>query len=274
MALFVQLPLAEGGLSGSACYLTTNGVLHTSRLLEIAQHHQLTISHNYTLANIHTRSISSLPELEHILSQGIPTLAQRLSESSSTHPLSLLVLDSIGALFRFDSDRQTTSKILFDRSRKINNIALLLHRLASTYHLAVLVINEVNPTFEPTPASEPAPAPDRILYSEQAKWFSKNDSHPSEGCNEVGLGLVWANHVGVRVVITRTGRRRHLPEAGDDVKRHHYENGQEGTLIRRLSVVFSSVSPPASIDFVILRSGVVSVNEIAYTALYVEPSEK
>ncbi|KAF8502456.1 hypothetical protein JB92DRAFT_2641526, partial [Gautieria morchelliformis] len=177
--------------------------------------------------------------------------------------LHLLVLDSISALFR--TNTKTTSKTLFERSRELNDVALMLHHLASTYHLVVLVINEVNSVFERVDSSSlnpsQSPGVDQMLYSEQSRWFSRGDSLPSEGYREAGLGLVWASQVGLRVLMTRTGRRRHLLCSRDSKRPRNgtvdseQPKDSEAVLIRRISVIFSSFSPPDSADFIILRSG-------------------
>jgi len=268
VSLLVQLPREKGGLSGSACYLTTSGALQTSRLVEIAQENPCTTPELCTLDDIHTRSTSSLPELRHTLSQGIPHLMRVLSEKQSSKPLGIIVLDSMGALFR--SDTKTSSTTLFERSRDLIEIVMMLHHLASTANIAVLIINEVNSVFE-RPIIDPRDMDsDQLFYSEQARWFSKSDSVAGEGLKEAGLGLVWTNQVGIRIMMTRTGRRKYLGTGNPDAKRRHLdstgrdENGQEAdgeeaTLIRRISVIFSSFSPAASMDFVVTRSGIMSL---------------
>ena len=282
LSLKVQLPIEKGGLLGSTCYLTTNGILPTSRLFEMAQENEVVIPGSCVLENIHTRSMSCVPELRHILSQGVPNLMQHLSDGPS-HPLRLLVLDSISALFH--TSTKTTSKTLFERSRELADVALMLHHLASMYHLAIVVINEVNSVFERVHSSSSNlpqhPGLDQVLYSEQSRWFSRSDSLPCEGFKEAGLGLVWASQVGVRVLMTRTGRRRYLLNPGNHTKRQRYSGVDPGTdvrepekdskaiLIRRLSVIFSCFSQPDSIDFIILRSGITSVGE-KLSALMVE----
>lgn len=268
----MQLPLEAGGLSGAACYLTTNGVLQTSRLAELAKKHPRMTPEICRLDSIHTRATPSVPELIRTLSQGLPDFAQQLSENSSAKPLRLLVLDSMGTLFR--SDTQTSSKTLFERSRELIEISSMLHHLASAWHLAVLVINDVNSTFDRSALLKDVEL-DQLRYSEQARWFSRGDSISGEGFREASLGLVWANQVGLRIMMTRTGRRRYLDLSRDgDVKRRNREtevrdqdrqqlsDRSEAILIRRLSVIFSSFSPPCSTDFVISCSGIISLGDL------------
>lgn len=218
------------------------------------------------LDNIQTRSLSSVPELKHTLSHGIPSQIQLLSKTAGVKPLRLLVLDSIGTLFR--PDKKTSKHTLFDRSREIVETASLLHELASSHHLAILIINEVH-SF-PSNSTILERNSDEIAYAQQARWFSRGDSVAGEVTPEAGLGLVWANQVGVRIMMTRTGRRRFVGISSTSVKRQHLDVGaakiledqsEEATLIRRLSVIFSSFSTPGSIDFIITKSGIVCLEE-------------
>lgn len=275
ISLLVQLPVENGGLSGSTCYLTTHSILPTPRLLQMAQEHEFMTPEICNLKNVHTRSMTSIPELRHIVSQGIPNLIQHLSSSPSSPSLRLLVLDSMSALFH--ANTKTTSQTLFERSRDVADIALMLHQLASMYHLAILVINEVNSVFERIDSSSldlsPNSAVDQMLYSQQARWFSRGDSHPSERLKEAGLGLVWASQIGLRVLMTQTGRRNPFLASGEngrqrdsnsnvdrDIPGRECVGKHEAPLIRRLSVLFSTFSPPDSIDFIILRSGITSIS--------------
>jgi DNA repair protein RAD57 len=268
VSLLAQLSRSNGGVLGSTCYITTNGNLPTTRLFGINQNHNLMRSQASVISHVHTRSVSSVPELQHVLKYGVPIMAENLSKSASGLPLRLLVLDSLGALFR--PDVKTTSKTLFERSQELGEMASVIHSLASTYHMAILVINEVNPVFERLIPSRQYDNGDahRVLYAEQARWFSRADSLPNEDSIEAGLGLVWANQIGLRVLLTRTGRRRYLSELSDERNgqvKHGKGNrlssleGDEATLVRRFSVIFSNVTVPSFIDFIVSSSGIISV---------------
>ncbi|KAF8510212.1 Rad51-domain-containing protein, partial [Hysterangium stoloniferum] len=265
VSLLTQLSRTTGGVSGSTCYLTINGNLPTTRLLEISQKHDLMKCQDSDISHIHTRSISSVPELRHVLKHGVPIMVENLSKPASGLPLRLLVLDSLGALFR--PDVKTTSKTLFERSQELGEMASIIHSLASTYHLAILVINEVNPVFERLDASVRFgdDDTDRVLYADQARWFSRASNTPNEDSTEAALGLVWANQIGLRVLLTRTGRRRYILEPNTEGNGHlKYSKDNrlasskidEATLVRRCSVIFSNVAAPCSIDFIVSPSGV------------------
>ncbi|KAI9635961.1 putative RAD57 protein [Dioszegia hungarica] len=104
-----------------------------------------------------------------------------------------------------------------------------------------------------------------MLYATQARWFS---GQGSSGKKEAALGIVWANAINTRVMLSRTGRRRVLKpeEKGDqadvpfaEMRADGDDEGEgngERTLIRRAHLIFSPFAPPGTIDFVIRGSGV------------------
>jgi len=261
--LTVQLPHSKGGLSGSACFLTTFGGLPTPRLMQLVEDNPVLKSEACSLTNIHTRTVSSPAELLHTLRQGTADLIQHIAETSSSLPLKMLIIDSMAALFR--SDVKTTSETLIDRSRQLIDIAAILHHLASTHEIGIIIINEVTSFIDRrAQPSEPNYENDlkrNIYYSEQSRWFSRGSSLPSEGYSEACLGLVWANQVGLRVMMSRTGRRRFLSDFRRTVGGTEPEEN-ETIVIRRLSIIFSCHSPLSSIDFIISRTGLSTLGKI------------
>ena len=112
-----------------------------------------------------------------------------------------------------------------------------------------------------------------LIYSNQSRLFSRADSVPGESSKEASLGLVWANQVNVRIMLSRTGRRRYLDEAttvGNKVRKVDGVTASvlcaavEGsaTLIRRMSVIFSSIAPPISLDYVVTFEGVSTLPDV------------
>ncbi|KAI0287916.1 hypothetical protein BC826DRAFT_865123, partial [Russula brevipes] len=72
LSLLVQLPVAQGGLNGSACYLTTSTGLPTSRLVQLLHEHPLLAGSRCTLDNIQTSATRSVSSLLHLLSDALP----------------------------------------------------------------------------------------------------------------------------------------------------------------------------------------------------------
>lgn len=270
------------------------------------------------LDNIHTNKCTDVDALDHALSYSLPWELEkrRLTET----PIRLIVLDSITALFRgADTAFSSSSSGLTQRSRLLCSIADKLKALALEYDLAVVVINQVSDVFnrpaQPPPLSytaqgsgtnqsqvqpsqvpsayeyatqfytDPGPEPP-MLYSTQARWFSGQ----SQGyMKEASLGIVWANAVNTRIMMSRTRRRRRVPVEDLSISSRKRQRGEcqsaelqgmtselddedvDGyigieldsdapTLVRRFHVVFSPFAPPSTIDYIIAPSGIHSLS--------------
>ncbi|KAJ7489940.1 P-loop containing nucleoside triphosphate hydrolase protein, partial [Mycena galericulata] len=264
LSLFVQIPPSLGGLSGSACYITISSNLPTSRLLQIAEAHPLLSQEMCGLENISTIKCPTIPMLIHVLSKILPDLVAQKAGANSK-PVKLVVIDALAELFH-SSDKTTTSTLV-DRSQNIAEISTILHSVASTHNIAILVLNEVSDVFNHADEGETSSGVD-LVYKQQSRWFGGADTVPGEGNKEASLGLVWANQVNVRIMMSRTGRRRYLDD-GLHSKRQkaveghssrasdaHIHPDDAATLVRRLSVVFSSVSAPCSLDYIVTAAGI------------------
>lgn len=266
LSLLVQIPPELGGLSGSTCYLTTSSNLPTNRILEIRHANPLLASTSCGLNDIHTLSALDVPSLIRVLSETLPAfIARKLNDD---RPIKLLVIDALGELFH-TSDK-TTTQTLVERSQDIVDISFLLHALARKWDIAILVVNEVVDVFDDRTYALHGTDSGVLEYQEQRRWFARADSVPGEGTKEVALGLVWANQVNARILLSRTGRRRYLDESllpkrartenpDQPQAPSEYIDAPQATLIRRLSIIFSSVSPPASLDYIVTTAGVSSL---------------
>ncbi|KAF9466426.1 P-loop containing nucleoside triphosphate hydrolase protein [Collybia nuda] len=264
LSLFAQLPKDKGGLYGSTCYLTTSSTLPTSRLLQISQEHPILSESNCSLEAVHTLSTPTLPTLIRALSQTLPHFIQR-SRDRNNKPVKVLIVDALAELFH--TSNKTTTATLVERSKNVSEVSILLHALASTHQIAVLVLNEVVDVFERCGGSNIGEG--ELVYSDQSRWFSRANSVPGEDRKEASLGLVWANQVNVRILLSRTGRRRYLDDVEKNISKRHrsginpqnpstnsIESEDQLTLIRRLSVVFSSISCPISMDYIVTGAGI------------------
>ncbi|KAF9036700.1 P-loop containing nucleoside triphosphate hydrolase protein [Panaeolus papilionaceus] len=262
LSLFVQLPEELKGLAGSACYLTTSAKLPTRRLQQLYDSRPELQSSATGLQNVHTMSASTPDLLEHILASLLPEFLKQQVQAGNP-PVRLLVIDALAELYH--SNDKTTTASLVQRSKSITAIASHLHRLAATCQLAVVVLNEVIDVFEKPPSLPSLNG--NPLYDQQSRWF--NTAHMfGEGRKEASLGLVWANQVNVRTMLTRTGRRKYLEdEEGPSKRRRLVEGAQhaasEGPTdtdsqalpLRLLCVLFSSVSEPVALDYIITKMG-------------------
>ncbi|KAM6500835.1 P-loop containing nucleoside triphosphate hydrolase protein [Amanita muscaria] len=278
LSLFVQIALELGGLEGSCCYLTTSAKLPTERILQISDSHEILTSTECSLSHIHTISAPSVPVLLQVLSRTLPDFIEQ--QPAGARPVKLIVIDTLAELFH--DAQKTTTATLVERSRHVAEIGSLLHTLAAERRVAVVVLNEVVDAFDRgRPDSESV-----AYYSNLSRWFARGDSVTGEDRKEANLGLAWANQVNARILLSRTGRRRHLthPDIGRTKTRKTDAVGggasdtaqdvdDQSTLVRRLNVIFSSVSPSVSLDYIITRSGVSALpDSICYPSLSAEPS--
>jgi DNA repair protein RAD57 len=271
----VQLPVEQGGLNGSACYLTTSTTLPTPRLIQLLHEHPLLAGSRCTLDSIQTSATKSVASLLHALSEILPASINAAKARST--PLKLLIIDSLADVLLEDAKVSTAT--LADRSRNLSAIAAQLHALAATHQLAVVAINRVTDVWE-------RPDADRgflgeLIYADHARIFGRADGKDGPSKKSAALGLVWANQVNARIMLARTERQHHYhdglrhrhrrqphgaavaampkPTETHDRKRQHPDEDDEDlvlVLVRRLTIVFSSVSAPASVDFIVTSRGV------------------
>lgn len=213
-------------------------------------------------------STPNIPLLIHVLSDLLPALIREHSRPPHK-PIRLVVVDALAELFH--SSNKTTTQTLVERSRNICEISGLLHSLASRHRIAILVLNEVSDVFD-RPQGEDQNL--ELIYNDQSRWFSRADSVPGQSGKEAALGLVWANQVNTRIMLSRTGRRRYLEEVrsfgnklvkvSDSISSGPHIGATEdsATLIRRLSIIFSSIAPPDSLDYIVTLEGVSTLPDI------------
>ncbi|KAG1826750.1 P-loop containing nucleoside triphosphate hydrolase protein [Suillus subaureus] len=259
LSLLVQLPSRLGGILGSAFYLTVASQLQTTRMEQILNTHPLLSPSLCSFANIQHASVPTIEKLIFVLSKSLPQYISANDQNTSSKPLKLIVIDAIAELFH--TSKRTTTQFLVERSRRLSEIGTLLHSLASKHQIAVLVLNEVSDTID----RDSAPLDSgQIGYKNQFRWFGRADIL-GEGRKEATLGLVWSNQLNVRIFLSRTSRRRYLEESERPRKIHesilatssnNSAGDQEPVLIRRLTVVFSSVCNPASCDYMVTAEGI------------------
>ncbi|KAH6918876.1 P-loop containing nucleoside triphosphate hydrolase protein [Coprinopsis sp. MPI-PUGE-AT-0042] len=263
LSLAVQNSPDYGGISGACCYLTTSSQLPTGRLAQILESNPSLPEKNCNLSNVHTIKIGTIDMLTSVLTNLLPGFIQQ--HLTSSHPVKLVIIDALTELFH--SADKTSKSSLFDRSKELNKLSSTLHALATMHNIAVVVINEVADRFERGASTSGNPNAE-LVYSEQSRHFNTCDSVPGENTKEASLGLVWANQVNVRILMSRTRRRRYVDPNELQHKRARLPSPgpppseistteEQATLIRRMSIVFSSVCPSTSMDYIIAQKGVV-----------------
>ena len=270
--MFVQAPKESGGLAGSACYLTTSSKLPTARLLQISQSHELLLPSFCSLEDVHTISIPTSDFLQHVLTTLLPSFIQKQGTIQGKKPVKLVVIDALAELFH--GIGKTTTSTLVERKQSIARISASLHEIASSYNVAMVVLNEVVDNFDHQ----------GHLGSRVPGDMAYKQSRTLEGSDEkkkAALGPAWTNQVNAKIMLTRTGRRKQLQDEDFSPKRRqllessdsrHQSSrnsldNQEPTLIRRLRVIFSSVSAPALLDFIVSECGISVLQDNAHTVL-------
>lgn len=267
LAAMAQLPLSLGGLSGGTIFISSEGILSSSRLLTFShsilsrlspsEHSDLCKTAWDFLDNVHIVKAQDAETLDSLLSFGVPAQIEHLHDAatngllllpssipspsertSSPHPplpIKLLVIDSIGALFR--GAHHQSSGGFISRSKEFGQIGDRLKRLAHVYRLAILVINQVSDVFEHAPSFPPSLRPTSsptrrpheqhslppLLYSRyQVPHFSGQSPGMEK---QAALGYSWSNIVNARIMLSRTegGRRRMEVVFGPGVARGRVE---------------------------------------------------
>ena len=146
LSLFVQAPKEIGGLAGSACYLTTSSKLPTARLLQISQTHELLSPSFCSLEDVHTISIPTSDFFQLVLTTILPSFIQKQTTIQGKKPVKLVIIDALAELFH--GIGKTTTNTLVERKQSITKISASLHEIASSYNIAIVVLNEVVDNFD------------------------------------------------------------------------------------------------------------------------------
>ncbi|KAI8998842.1 hypothetical protein BD414DRAFT_135592 [Trametes punicea] len=225
------------------------------------------------LPDIHTVRAPFFVALTKVLEESVPAFADQRLCTPGTKPAKLLVIDTFTDVFDHAQDERYSDTTL--RARDLKQVSLTLHRLASKYQLAVIILGGVRDTFPRVDGGDRAPG--ELRYSDQERWFARAHTLPGEDAHEAILGHVWPNQLNARIMMSRTIRTRprsmvhpraHVCEGGSGPKRRKLEGEQqrvatpapdEPVPFRRFSVIFSSVGPPAFCDYVIFDEGVTGI---------------
>ena len=128
-----QLPMEQGGLSGSALYIDTESTFRPERIAQIAKARELDV--DSILANIHVAKIYNASHLELIV-RAMGNLIQQ-------NNIKLVIVDSIISLHRAEFVGRGT---LSERQQKLNAIMHRLKRISEIYNVAIIITNQVQAT--------------------------------------------------------------------------------------------------------------------------------
>uniref|UniRef100_A0A336L9F2 CSON006492 protein n=1 Tax=Culicoides sonorensis TaxID=179676 RepID=A0A336L9F2_CULSO len=162
LCLTVQFPMKLGGLGKKSIYITTEDDLRTERVIVMAKSlikkHKLEVKVTDFLDNLIYIKVLD----EDLLLQLLEGRLQRLLEME---PIGLIVIDSITAIFRLDSN-------YIDRADRMRELVMCLQNLSQKYGFLIVCVNQVSNNLV---SEVPAPA----------------------------LGLAWANLISTRLQIIK-----------------------------------------------------------------------
>ncbi|GAA6038831.1 hypothetical protein JCM8097_002917 [Rhodosporidiobolus ruineniae] len=202
-ALTCQLPLSLSGLSCGALFISSEGTVPSSRLLQLAEGIVATLPLDAydppltawdLLDNVHYEKAPDVESLDAVLSYHAPAAVERINALAAagalppstispsddplpsqflshhrpspprpTLPIRLIIVDSIAAPFRAETETGSTG--FAQRAKDFAHLGDTLKRLAHVYGCAVLVVNQVTDVFDsrgPMPLSfleDPPPLP-------------------------------------------------------------------------------------------------------------------
>lgn len=224
------------------------------------------------LSDVHTLKTPTIPILLRVLASVLPDFIKERRTNPKAKPVKLLVIDALTELFH--SNGKTSSQTLTQRSKDLSEIAVHLHSIASQHNIAIIVLNEVVDVFNRDFYNQDPGKPGEVVYRDQSRLFGRADSIPGEDRKEAALGLVWANIVNARIMLSRTDRmrdssdfdvrpikRRRVSEQGPSPS-HTDDPASESLRVRRLSVIFNQHAPPASLDYIVTKKGVSVVSGV------------
>lgn len=131
VAVDVQLPPAQGGLSGEVVYIDTESTFRPERIVDMAK--GVGLDPEEALGHIHVaRAFNSNHQM---------LLVQKAQELAREKPIRLLVVDSLTAHFRSEYLGRAE---LAPRQQHLNRHLHELLRFADTYNASILVTNQVS----------------------------------------------------------------------------------------------------------------------------------
>ncbi|KAG9296940.1 hypothetical protein G9A89_006895 [Geosiphon pyriformis] len=203
LTLSVQatLPVEMGGLAGGVCFIDTEGSLSANRLVEIAESR---FPQYFSPKNAKGRAnLENTTKSIHIMeiksSKDVLERLKNLQEFIIMNKIRLIIVDSIGSLVRKEYNNmfeerknQTQSDILVERNNLLVKEAALLKFLAESFHLPVIVTNQLVYKYTETFLTNPILPP--------FKRTRIYDPDTSAVLVTAALGNTWAHSVTTRLI--------------------------------------------------------------------------
>ena len=241
LTLQAQLPPHLGGLGGGAVYLYGDSATAEPSLRRLDQ---LAVAFEQRYAhvgadrerlknNVYVLNIEDPEDLWRTIDERVPALLK-------CEQVRLLVLDSIGGIFRSAADECSASSARAahgQRAQQLMQFAARLKAIANKYHIATIIINQV--TDKPSDAQHRRSA---------APWEIGACGTPDGSTRVPALGIAWSSCVNTRLILTR--RCAHAP-ASDGT------GAYDTTWRRHMHVAWSPRLPCSDLPFWVREQGVV-----------------
>ncbi|GAA5807167.1 hypothetical protein MFLAVUS_000521 [Mucor flavus] len=197
LCLTVQLPISEGGQEGSAVYIHNEGPFPSDRLDQLANHNQPDNAQEIK-NNIHTMRVNDIDDQFRVLAYALPAFVE--SQVNQKKPVRLVVIDSIGAVYRSDSTMKR-----FEKMKEICEVGTRLKKLAYKYNLAVVAVNQVADVI----AKNNSQSIENIGNWMDVQLINQKDNqmlglYIQSLLKKPILGLAWSNSVNTRIRFARS----------------------------------------------------------------------
>ncbi|KAL9953379.1 hypothetical protein ACROYT_G040788 [Oculina patagonica] len=221
LSLLATLPQDRGGLDASVIYIDTEAAFSATRLIEMA-------SNRFPDIFSTNESLLQLSERIHVYWESTCSSLwdrlQRLEEEIISKRVKLIILDSMASLVRKEFDSRV-SRNLSERTALLSKEAAILKYLAETFHIPVVVTNQITTRFLGASGS----AAFQDVDGADAEPDEDDGSHVT-----AALGNTWSHAVNTRLIV------QYLDEK-----------------FRQVSISKSPVAPFASFVYTIHAKGIV-----------------
>lgn len=183
-------------------------------------------------------------ELWRVVDQAVPEMLQK-------RQVRLLVIDSVGALYRTVADEADGPRASAHglRAQSLMRLAARLKELSDKFNVAVVVTNQVS--------DKPLDAQRRRTA---APWERGSCSMPDGSSRVPALGMAWGACVNTRLVLTRHQQGCATLDTGSrQLEGHEHSKPEVSSWHRQLHVAWSSRVPERTETFELRTRGLVGV---------------
>lgn len=196
LSVLSTMPQDRGGLDASVIYIDTEAAFSATRLVEIATNRFPDLFNS-------NDSLVQLSERVHVYWESTCSSLwdrlQRLEEEVISKRVKLIILDSIASLVRKEFDSRV-SRNLNERTALLSKEAAILKYLAETFHIPVVVTNQITTRFVGAGFGAGNP----LNSSEAFQDVDGADAEPEEDDGShvtAALGNTWSHAVNSRLIV-------------------------------------------------------------------------